>query len=83
MEVILRKTKVGGANWSSAIVPFRVDGGIDILESFIREAIDKGLITRAGAWYTYKDEKAMGLNGLKQLFIDNPEKIDELKDEVV
>ena len=82
MEVILRKTKVGGANWSSAIVPFRVDGGIDILESFIREAIDKGLITRAGAWYTYKDEKAMGLNGLKQLFIDDPEKINALKNEV-
>jgi recombination protein RecA len=83
MEVRLRKSKVGGENWRNAIVPFRVAGGIDVLESFIREAIDHGLITRAGAWYTYKDDKAMGLNGLKQLFIDNPEKIDELKDEVV
>ena len=63
-------------------MPFRVDGGIDILESFIREAIDRSLITRAGAWYTYKADKAMGLNGLKQFFIDNPDKIEELKQEV-
>ena len=83
MEVRLRKSKVGGENWRSAVVPFRVDGGIDILESFIREAIDMGLITRAGAWYTYKTDKAMGLNGLKQFFIDNPTKIDELKSEVI
>ena len=82
MEVRLRKSKVGGENWRSAVVPFRVDGGIDILESFIREAIDVGLITRAGAWYNYKEDKVMGLNGLKQFFIDNPEKIDALKQEV-
>ena len=83
MEIRLRKSKVGGENWKSAIVPFRVSGGIDILESFIREALSKGLIKRSGAWYTYKEEKAMGLNGLKSLFIDNPEKIEELKGEVV
>tara|TARA_R100000808_G_scaffold4137_2_gene13797 strand:+ start:6745 stop:7683 length:939 start_codon:yes stop_codon:yes gene_type:complete len=83
MEVRLRKTKVGGENWSNAIVPFRVSGGIDILESFIREGLDRGLITRAGAWYTYKDDKAMGLNGLKQIFIDTPEKIELLKSEIL
>ena len=75
MEVRLRKSKVGGENWKSAIVPFRVAGGIDVLESFIREALDRGLIKRSGAWYTYKEDKAMGLNGLKKVFIDNPEKI--------
>ena len=82
MEVRLRKSKVGGENWKSAIVPFRVAGGIDILESFIREALDKGLIKRTGAWYTYKEEKAMGLNGLKKIFIDNPDKIKTLQKEV-
>ena len=64
-------------------MPFRVSGGIDILESFIREGLDRGLITRAGAWYTYKDDKAMGLNGLKQIFIDTPEKIELLKSEIL
>ena len=83
MEVRLRKSKVGGENWRNAIVPFRVAGGIDVLESFIREALDRGLITRAGAWYTYKEDKAMGLNGLKQVFIDNPDKIETLKAEIL
>ena len=83
MEVRLRKTKVGGENWDSAIVPFRVEGGIDIVESFIREALERKLITQAGAWYSYEGEKVMGLNGIKSLFIDNPKKFDVLKEAIV
>ena len=83
MEVRVRKTKVGGENWDSAIVPFRVEGGIDIVESFIREAIEKKVITQAGAWYNYEGEKAMGLNGIKSLFIDNPKKFEALQKAVV
>ena len=82
MEVRLRNSKVGGENWSSAIVPFRVEGGIDILESYIREALDQKLISRAGAWYTYGEVKAMGLNGLKEQFLNNPELLDTLKNAV-
>ena len=83
MEVRLRKTKVGGENWDSAIVPFRVEGGIDIVESFIREALERKLITQAGAWYSYEGEKVMGLNGIKSLFIDNPEKFKALKEAII
>ena len=79
MEVRLRKTKVGGENWKSAVVPFRVDGGIDITESFIREALDRGVITKGGPWYTYGEAKVMGMNGLKKHFVENPEKLEELK----
>lgn len=79
MEVRLRKTKIGGENWSSALVPFRVDGGIDILESYIREAIGKKLITQAGPWYTYKEQKYMGLNGIKKIFLDDAALREELK----
>jgi len=79
MEVRLRKTKVGGENWKSAVVPFRVDGGIDITESFIREALDRGLITKGGPWYTYGEAKVMGMNGLKKHFVENPDKLEELK----
>ena len=79
MEVRLRKTKIGGENWSSALVPFRVDGGIDILESYIREAIGKKLITQAGPWYTYKEQKYMGLNGIKKIFLDDAALQEELK----
>ena len=79
MEVRLRKTKIGGENWSSALVPFRVDGGIDILESYIREAIGKKLITQAGPWYTYKEQKYMGLNGIKKIFLEDAALQEELK----
>ena len=67
MEVRLRKTKVGGENWQSATVPFRVEGGIDIAESYIREGIER---------------KAMGMNGLKKAFLKNPSAFKELQHEL-
>ena len=79
MEVRLRKSKVGGENWSNAIVPFRVDGGIDVLESYIREAIQQKLINQKGPWYDYEGVKAMGMNGLKEQFINNVELLEKLK----
>ena len=79
MEVRLRKTKVGGENWSNAIVPFRVDGGIDVLESYIREALQQKLIVQKGPWYSYEDIKAMGMNGLKTQLLDNIPLMEKLK----
>ena len=82
MEIRLRKTKVGGENWKSAIVPFRVDGGIDVTESFIREGIERKLITQAGPWYSYKDQKVMGMNGIKKMFTEQANLFEELKSEL-
>jgi len=82
MEIRLRKSKVGGENWKSATVPFRVEGGIDILESFIREGLDKKLIKQAGPWYEYESNKAMGMNGIKKVFIENPKMFAELQHEL-
>ena len=82
MEVRLRKTKVGGENWSSAIIPFRVEGGIDIIESFIREGLEIGLIKKSGPWYDYNASKVMGMNGLKKHFVENPSDFEALKHEL-
>lgn len=71
MEIRLRKTKVGGENWKSAIVPFRVEGGIDIVESYMRDGLAEGIIDKKGAWYTYKGQRAQGMNGLKTLMVNN------------
>ena len=71
MEVRMRKTKVGGEPWQSAIVPFRVEGGIDIVESYMREGLAHNIIDKAGAWYSYDGKKAQGMNGLKQLFVSD------------
>ena len=82
MNIRLRKTKTGGENWDSAVVPFRVEGGIDVLESYIRDGIDQGLISKAGAWYTYGDIKAMGLNGIKEKFLEDNKLFDKLQNEL-
>jgi recombination protein RecA len=82
MEVRLRKSKVGGENWNSATVPFRVEGGIDVTESYIRDGIEAKLITQAGPWYTYKEQKAMGLNGVRKMFSENLELFEVLKSEL-
>lgn len=82
MEVRLRKSKVGGENWRSAVVPFRVEGGIDVVESFIREGIDRKLIKQSGPWYEYNDKKVMGMNGIKQAFLQNTEMFAELQHEL-
>ena len=82
MEVRLRKSKVGGENWRSATVPFRVEGGIDIVESFIREGLEQKLIKQAGPWYEYEGTKVMGMNGIKKFFMDNTEAFDTLKNEL-
>ena len=82
MEVRLRKSKVGGENWKSAVIPFRVEGGIDVTESFIREALEMGLIKKSGPWYSYKEEKVMGMNSLKNAFLEKPLLLEELKNEI-
>ena len=82
MEVRLRKSKVGGENWRSAVVPFRVEGGIDVMECCIREGIDKKLIKQSGPWYEYSTKKVMGMNGIKKAFLEDPTLMDTLKHEL-
>lgn len=82
MQIRLRKTKVGGENWKAASVPFRVDGGIDILESFIREGIEQGFIDKSGSWYSYEGEKAQGMNGIKKVFLENEQLKEKLFSDV-
>ncbi len=82
MNVRLRKTKTGGENWDSAIVPFRVEGGIDLVETYIRDGLEQNVIIKKGAWYKYKDINAQGLNGIKKEFLDNPVLFEEMKSEL-
>ena len=79
MDVRMRKTKIGGEHWNNVKVPFRIEGGIDVVESFIREALTQDLIQQRGPWYMYGEEKIQGMNGLKHFFIENPSRFEELK----
>ena len=82
MQVRMHKSKIGGENWRAVKVPFRGDGGIDVIETFMRDGVGRNVIHQAGAWYTYKDTKVQGLNGLKSFFIENPDQFEELQNEL-
>jgi len=82
MEIRLKKTKQGGDNWDSVILPYKVGGGIDQVEVTINEALEKGLIKQSGTCYTYNDERVQGKNRVRQYFIANPDKYEQLTKEV-
>lgn len=79
IQIILRKSKAGGQPFGSVTIPFKLAGGLDILESIIRTGIEQKLILQAGAWYKVNDEKIMGLNGLRQYFSEHKEQLEKLK----
>ena len=83
MEVTLKKNKTSADHWQKVVVPFKVDGGIDTMESYMREGLAYGHIKQAGAWYDYAGNKVMGLNGLKTLLVtEQPELGEKLKEQV-
>ena len=82
MEIRMRKTKQGGEDWDSIVVPYIVGGGIDLKEVAINEALELGLIKQSGTWYTYNDERVQGKNRVRQYFIDNPDMLEELIKEI-
>jgi recombination protein RecA len=83
MEVTLKKNKTSADHWQKVVVPFKVDGGIDIMESYMREGLAHGYIKQAGAWYDYAGNKVLGLNSLKNLLvIEQPELGEKLKEQI-
>lgn len=54
--------------------------GIDKLGELVDIAVEKKVINKAGSWYSYKESKlAQGRDGVKQLFRDNPNLMNEIK----
>jgi len=70
----IEKTKVPGViPWSSCEVPFLFDGSLDVVESLVNVAIEKGLIRQEGAHYYLWDKKIYGRNNVVALFQENPD----------
>jgi recombination protein RecA len=80
IKITNRKSKSGGQQQHSCIIPFRFDGGIDLIETYVREAQNYNFVVKSGAWYRIMDETTnfQGMNGVKKFFLDNPDKFDEL-----
>jgi recombination protein RecA len=78
INVRLLKDKFGGEKFEEAIVPFKHKGGIDIVETYIRMALEENLIKQSGAWYYYKDGKFQGIAKVVDWFKENPDVYKEL-----
>ena len=84
IEIRNRKSKAGGQHQQACTIPFRFNGGFDIVETFIREGIKYDLILKSGAWYQIFDNetKVAGMNNVKQFFLDNPKQWESLVSQV-
>lgn len=69
MKIVIKKTKVGSDHWDEVVIPFRIEGGIDVLEILLREAIELKIIKKSGAWFKVYDQTFQGMNGIKEAFI--------------
>ena len=74
----LLKDKFGGEKFEQAIIPFKFDGGIDMIETYIRVALEEGIIEQRGAMYDYDDKSFRGINAVVTWFKENPNKYEEL-----
>jgi len=66
--------------------PFRVQElsidflkGVDMVAEYVNFGIHYGLVSRAGAWYTFEDIKAQGKEGLSEELKNNKAAFDKLK----
>lgn len=84
IEVRCRKTKAGGKLEQACIIPFRMEGGIDLLETTVREAINKKIIKQAGPWYRIEgmDKNFLGLNEVRDYLKTSGELLKAIEKEI-
>ncbi len=57
-------------------------GGFDNVGAIITLAVEQDLIQKSGAWFYYGEQKAHGQSGIRKLFIDQPELLEKVKEEL-
>ena len=57
--------------------------GIDKIGEIVDLAVEKGIIQKAGSWYSYKNDKLVqGSDTVTQLLRDNPEMAEEIENKI-
>ena len=82
MEIINKKNKVGGVQGASVQIPFHFKGQIDMVQSFIDEALERKIIIARLPYYAWGEVKKLGKAAMRQHLIDNPEEFERLKAEL-
>lgn len=58
--------------------------GIDKIGEIVDLAVEKGIIQKAGSWYSYKNDKlGQGSDAVTQLLRDNPEMAEEIEAKII
>jgi recombination protein RecA len=64
-EIKIRSSKNQIATpWKEVTIPFYYDGHVDILSCLCTMALDNGIISKSGAWYSFGETRAQGWDGL-------------------
>lgn len=80
MEITSRKNKLCSVPDGTVItLPFLFNGQIDMLTSYLEEAVRQSLVTRRGPYYYWREKSFLGMPNLRQHFIENPELVPELQ----
>lgn len=72
INVRLRKTKVGGKAFQDIDIPFKLEGGIDMLEILFRDAVEADTILQKGAWYDLGGKRYQGANNVREALLADP-----------
>ncbi|HRJ86203.1 MAG TPA: DNA recombination/repair protein RecA, partial [Ignavibacteria bacterium] len=56
--------------------------GISKLGDLVDTAVDMEIIKKAGAWFSYNEQRMQGREGVKNMLIENPELLAKLNNEV-
>lgn len=56
--------------------------GISKVGDIIDVAVENGLITKSGSWFTYKEERVQGRDGMRKMLTETPALFADLEDDV-
>ena len=80
MKVKIVKNKVAPP-FKEVLIPVNYTDGFDATQEIINISVDKGLITKAGSWFSYKEERiGQGISSVKEFMKKNPELLEQFKE---
>lgn len=80
MEIISKKNKLSDVPDGSSInLPFMFKGQVDMLTKYIEDSIKQKYISRAGPYYKVAGQSFLGMDNLRQFYVENPNELEQLK----
>lgn len=84
LEVLIKKTKIGGDQQTTVEIPIRFSQQIDVLTSLLDQAIELGHIQKAGPYYSWPSgPRLLGRVALKAHFEGDAASMENLRQAVV